>query len=232
VVLDRLIDAIGTGVRSSRALVDQRYSAPLASIEPNVTRCTPSDSDDRVGGVALYDLAPYYTGIDYASQLASRALMNELYDNGPAVAVLKFVSLGDFDNFVSNNFLKGGRVFMPNVTTWSSLKRHCVTVIGWGIDSVSGHAYWLVQNSYGATWADDGFGRILRGADLLEGEWRGLFLAQNASSAPAAPRPPPHTRPPVLMPSSDIVLITFFSALTLAGVVVAFSYPNFFVPVR
>ena len=235
VVLDRMVEIIGTGSRSGRGLVDRRCGLPFESIDPNITRCLADDGGpcsptDRVGGVARYDLAPYFVGIEYASQLASRALMNEIFDNGPVVAVLTFVSTSDFDNFASAGFLKQGRVFMPNVTTWSFLKRHCVVVVGWGTDAASGHPFWIVQNSYGVGWADGGFARVLRGADMLEGEWRGLFLA-NQSVAPNASSLAvvvsylvPSTD--ILLPSSDIVLVTFLTAIVLAGLIVTLTMPK------
>ena len=49
--------------------------------------------------------------------------------------------------------------------------KHCVMVYGWGVDQ--GTDYWLVQNSYGPTWRDQGRARVVRGANVLEGGWRG-----------------------------------------------------------
>jgi hypothetical protein len=228
VVLDRMVDVIGTGSRSGRALVDRRFGFPFEAVDPNSTRCIAENgmTTDRVGGVARYDLAPYFVGIEYASQLASRALMNEIVDNGPVVAVLTFVSTADFDNFASAGFLKQGRVFMPNVTTWSFLKRHCVVVVGWGTDAVSGHPFWIVQNSYGPGWADGGFARVLRGADLLEGEWRGLFLANQSLTIVSKPLLTVAYDEPILLPSSDIVLVTFLTAVVLAGLIVGLTMPK------
>lgn len=234
VVLDTMIEAIGVGSRSSHTLVDARCTAPLQTKqEPNMTQCVVPPSDcmdpvnDRIGGVEQYKLSPYMTGIlDYASLLASRALMNAIYENGPVVAVLSFRNAGDFANFASYSFLKGGRVFMPSLpASGAVLTRHCVVVLGWGTDAQSGHDYWLVQNSYGDQWADGGFARILRGVDMLEGNWRGLFLASGAASTPA----PPAARMSLTnilttsgsMPSYDIVALTFFCSMLVAGLIVA-----------
>jgi hypothetical protein len=220
VYLDTMLAALGVGVRSARSLVDEQCAAPLQMLEPNISRCltnnTPcaTQSADLIGGVASYDLSHYYVGIEYASQMASHALMNEIYTNGPVLAVLAFVSTADFVNFGSYSFLKGGRVFMPNATGWSYLKRHCVVVLGWGTDAQSGHNYWVVQNSYGDQWADGGFARILRGADLLEGEWRGLFFGDTMAAPPSLVVVPLST--PRLMPSGDIVFLTFMGAFVLA----------------
>jgi len=39
---------------------------------------------------------------------------------------------------------------------------HAVVVVGYGTDSVSGKKYWLVRNSWGTWWGENGYIRILR----------------------------------------------------------------------
>lgn len=39
---------------------------------------------------------------------------------------------------------------------------HAVVVIGYGYDKKENMAYWLIKNSYGTTWGNDGFARIAR----------------------------------------------------------------------
>ena len=44
-------------------------------------------------------------------------------------------------------------------------------------DKETGIKFWLVQNSYGLSWGNKGTGRILRGANILEGAWYGISTA-------------------------------------------------------
>jgi cathepsin L len=45
---------------------------------------------------------------------------------------------------------------------------HAVTAVGYGTDESSGLDYYLVRNSWGSSWGDNGYLKIKRGPD---GEW-------------------------------------------------------------
>lgn len=59
---------------------------------------------------------------------------------------------------------------------------HCIELLGWGTDHATGLQYWTWKNSWGTNFANGGYGRILRGVDLLGIEsdvWAGCPSGSN-----------------------------------------------------
>lgn len=42
---------------------------------------------------------------------------------------------------------------------------HAVTIVGWGTDATSGMDYWIIRNSWGSTWGDEGHILMERGVN-------------------------------------------------------------------
>jgi len=77
---------------------------------------------------------------------------------------------------------------------------HGVLIVGYGTDSASSKDYWKVKNSWGSTWGESGYLRMVRGKDMCG-------LAQSASYPTGAkavgPSPPgPSPTPPSPTPPS------------------------------
>ena len=49
---------------------------------------------------------------------------------------------------------------------WENVN-HSVGLLGWGVDSETNEKYWLVRNSYGKKWGQDGDFMVRRGKDDL-----------------------------------------------------------------
>jgi len=84
-----------------------------------------------------------------------------LVKNGP-VAV-GFEVYNDFMNYASGIYHHTGLTatkFNP-----FELTNHAVLVVGYSEDEASGEKYWIVKNSWGAGWGEQGFFRIRRGND-------------------------------------------------------------------
>lgn len=43
---------------------------------------------------------------------------------------------------------------------------HAMAMVGYGEDSATGLGYWVIRNSWGAQWAEDGYMRVRRGTNV------------------------------------------------------------------
>lgn len=80
-------------------------------------------------------------------------MKQEIYENGSIVGT--FSVYEDFGDYASGVYQH---------VTGSYLGGHAVKIIGWGVTS-NGVKYWLVANSWNETWGENGYFRILRGAN-------------------------------------------------------------------
>jgi len=124
------------------------------------------DLDKELKGKKRYRAANHrYINSWYGNFSAGdEAIKEELYRNGPVV--LSFEPAEDF------MFYSEGIYRSPNSTA-SKLRKHidydqewervdhAVVAIGYGEDA--GQKYWLIMNSWGQEWGEDGFFRMARG---------------------------------------------------------------------
>lgn len=78
-------------------------------------------------------------------------IMAEIQKNGPVVG--SFMVYEDFANY------KGG---VYQHLTGEPLGLHAIKTLGWGVEN--GTKYWLIANSWGTDFGDNGFFKIIRGA--------------------------------------------------------------------
>jgi cathepsin F len=64
-------------------------------------------------------------------------------------------------NALYAQYYKGGIMDPSNCDT--KVLNHAVLLVGYGTDSVSGKKYWIVKNSWAATWGEQGYFRIAYG---------------------------------------------------------------------
>ena len=99
----------------------------------------------------------------------------ELVRGGPGV--VGFMAMSDI-------FAYSSGVYTPSATA-VSVGAPAVSLVGWGVDR--GVPYWLCQNSWGAGWGEQGFFRIVRGADACGIESSsGLVVARPLTKAPCS----------------------------------------------
>ena len=181
-ILDNLISALGRGIYSAKGLIKNNCSlysdreASTGTCETSFRNCSADpDGPSQIEGSVFYDLTWFSGNPEFGAWAASRSMMSEILANGPVVSVISLTA-NELILFNSKTYLRNKTVFVPDVSNSTQIPpfRHCLMVYGWGQDTVTGLNYWLVQNSWGESWADGGTARILRGMNLLETEWRGV----------------------------------------------------------
>ena len=114
----------------------------------------------------IYKATDYkYIGGSYG-KCSQKKMMEEIYKNGPIV-----VSFEPDYNFM---MYKNGVYHSLGEETWMSngLPKpewekvdHSVLLVGWGEDTVTYEKFWIIQNTWGPNWGEDGFFRMRRGTD-------------------------------------------------------------------
>jgi cathepsin C len=114
----------------------------------------------------IYKASNYhYVGGSYG-KCSEKLMMEEVYSNGPIV-----VSFEPDYNFM---MYKNGIYHSINEQTWinNALPRpewekvdHSVLLVGWGEEENTGEKYWIIQNTWGPAWGEEGFFRMKRGTD-------------------------------------------------------------------
>ena len=93
----------------------------------------------------------------YAVPKAPAQIMAEIQKNGPVTA-----GMNVYQDWLS--YRSGVYEFKRSSELVGG---HAVKIIGWGLED--GKAYWLVSNSFGRSWGDDGYFKIGRGKDTCIG---------------------------------------------------------------
>jgi len=94
------------------------------------------------------------------------AMMKEIFRAGPIVipfqapASLFYYSGGIF----TGPSPKSEGQKQNGVNPWEQTN-HAVTAIGWGVEPSSGIKYWVLKNTWGNSWGENGYFRIRRGTD-------------------------------------------------------------------
>lgn len=138
-----------------------------ASYNPASTVC-PDTSNCRRWYTSDYGYIGGYYGATIGDN--GQAMIEEL-QNGP-VAV-GFNVLGSFDSYKDGVYVYEGSELKDEFNPFVPVN-HAVLCVGYGVcdgvnpdcgNSPVGTPYWIVKNSWGATWGNNGFFLILRGVD-------------------------------------------------------------------
>ena len=88
----------------------------------------------------------------YGNITGEEQMIKEIYSNGPIACV---VYCDPMVNFTGKGIVMERT---PDAET-----DHIISVVGWGVDEKNGTKYWIIRNSWGEYWGDNGYARVLRG---------------------------------------------------------------------
>jgi len=87
-------------------------------------------------------------------------IAQQLETVGPLSALFDATQLQYYQGGIWDGVREGGN---PKLGCSTTMLNHAVLLVGYGTDAASGMDYWLVKNSWGENWGEDGYFRITRG---------------------------------------------------------------------
>lgn len=103
----------------------------------------------RASGTPMTPMTPNYLDIPSGDDLS---LMNALASTGPIPTTIA----------VNTPFMSYTKGVINPATACDVAVNHAVLLVGYGKDSTTGQNFWLVKNSWGPTWGENGYFRLSR----------------------------------------------------------------------
>ena len=88
------------------------------------------------------------------------AIQRAIYDHGPVCAsVYVGDAFDDYDGGIFQTHEESGDIFDPT--------NHAILIVGWHGSANDPNGYWIIKNSWGTSWGEDGFMRIKYGISSI-----------------------------------------------------------------
>ncbi|XP_045180244.1 dipeptidyl peptidase 1-like [Mercenaria mercenaria] len=139
-------------------LIAGKYGQDFGIIEDECFKYTAKDTPCRLTSCRRYFTRDYYYVGGFYGACNEPLMRAEIVKNGPIA--ISFQVYNDFVHYKSGIYhhVDVGYKFNP----WE-ITNHVVLIVGYGEDQ--GTPYWIVKNSWGTEWGEDGYFRIRRGND-------------------------------------------------------------------
>jgi len=94
--------------------------------------------------------------------IGEEAMLQEIYQRGPIACGI--AAIQTFDDTLPG--YKDVWADFKHPTVYDDIN-HIISVVGFGM-SENGVKYWMVRNSWGSAWGDNGFIRVMRGVNMIQ----------------------------------------------------------------
>jgi len=123
----------------------------------------------KSGGNCAAEQYPYRGRVGRCQKCDKVAVLNGYYDlqKQPEETVSKALNIGPVSVAVQSN--SRGFMFYKSGIISSQCGRsldHAITAVGYGKDEKTGLSYYIVRNSWGSNWGEDGYVRIQKGKNM------------------------------------------------------------------
>lgn len=137
--------------------------------------------DDNCFKGKLWKVRDYgYVGSGYYGSTSEDSMMSEILEKGPIIVAINaapdlyYYSSGVFISNPVHSFTQDNG--HPEVKPWQ-FTNHAVVCVGWGEALHEGSLlkYWILKNSWGSEWGENGYFKMLRGVNLGAVENQAIF---------------------------------------------------------
>jgi len=109
---------------------------------------------DAKGNCEVPESYPIYKAKEHGYIYGEQKMINEIYHRGPIACM------------IDSSYVEEYTTGLVNVTGKRWNFDHIISVVGFGTYE-NGTEYWLVRNSWGSFWGEDGFFRVVRGKNSI-----------------------------------------------------------------